>query len=195
MYKAKLLEHASSIGPIDPHRETKCADDVRQLQDMFEGVPRPVIEHFIDIAEYERIAIPCTDPLKNLITVVAGPSFHFHDKGLLKLIRDFATDLNAALEISSLIFYDYGRTSKIASLRDHVSYLTDPRREEFLYHIALAKQGFSLLNSYVREHFPDLDLKACDQIGMEYFNAVQAKLGKVHEEAVRKAAARTGARE
>jgi hypothetical protein len=189
LYKARLRERLSNVGPADPYRQTKHDADKKELKNMFEGVPRPVVERFLDVAEYEQIAIPCVAPLENLINVVCKPSFHLYDEELLKLVRDFVTDLSAALELSSVLFYDYGHNLQIASLRDYTGNVLDTRREEFRYHIALAKQGYSLLNSYVREQFPDLDLEECDRIGVAAFQSVQAESERLRVESRNRPAA------
>jgi hypothetical protein len=185
MYKARLRERVSNVGPIDPYRDTKRAADKQTLEVIFGNAPRPVIERFLYVAyNFEQIFIPSVFPIGTIDMVMSQPTFHMYDKELQELIRDFSTEIIAAIDISGRIFRHYHAELRIAHLCEGTAY-GEPlyeKREEFQRRIVLAQHSFSVLNCYIREEYPELDLDAIDRAGVARFNAEHAEPDEREEE-------------
>jgi hypothetical protein len=193
LYKAKLKERASENFPVDAYQQTKRAADKNILEQVFECAPRPLVVRFLELASNEMIAIQCIAPIDAVQKSVGLPSFHLYDKELWNLLKSFLSEISGALEISATTYHDYGRKQKLATPipsyggDDDQSYKL---REEFQRRIFLAQHAFSLLNCYVREEYPELDLDEIDRLGLKTFAEVQVESERQIKNMIRRSKAR-----
>jgi hypothetical protein len=102
--------------------------------------------------------------------LVESPTFHLYDKELWKLVRAFFAEWIQAYVESREAYHDH-LNNGVATLRHWSNAPADfmERRDRFHLHIVEAHRGWALLNSYVREEFPDLDLEELDRRGVERY--------------------------
>jgi hypothetical protein len=176
MYKTKLRERHT--GPVDPHLATKRAADKKILAEMLDCAPRPLIVEYLEQASREYLYLRLQGYIAAVFDHVTSPTFHLYDKELWKLINNFLTEWNTARTVGRLIGFDT-RGNGIASPANppdgEEREAWFERREEFTRRIFLAQQALTMLNSYIREEYPELDLEEIDRNGLKSIEKMEAE--------------------
>jgi len=168
--RTELGERASAKQPVDAHQAVKRDSDKKTLARIYAGLPRPLVNHFLNEALSDRIYYDILTEVEPAEKLVESPTFHLYDKGLWKLVRAFFAEWIQAYVESREIYHDHlnnGVATPVHTINSAADFME--RRERFQQHIMQAHRAWALLNSYVRDEFPDLDLEQLDRTGVERY--------------------------
>lgn len=175
-YKTKLKERNN--GPVDPYVATKRTADKRILEQMFHCAPRPLVVTFLEQASFEYIYIRLLGYIRAVYEEVRSPAFHLYDKDLWRLVKEFLTEWNTAIQISLPIYFDESRNlvaSPIMPPQGEDRELYFENREEFTRRIFLTQHAYEMLICYIREEYPEFDLDKIDSAGLRSIKEGEAE--------------------
>jgi hypothetical protein len=166
-YKARLLTQVGNPDPGDPFATEKRENDKVVITDLLLVMPRYTAEFVLDQVWQDRFHIEDSNALNLAHDIAQSALFTLHDKELLKLTKAFFREWAYVTSTAHYHYHGY-RLNGIATLNINVEMgFRDPddehSYENYQKRVAQAHNSFALLNAYIRDRFPELDLRRLDR--------------------------------
>jgi hypothetical protein len=161
-YKARLRERRGSSGPADPHVATKRAADLKRLKEIYAVFPRPFVARMLEDAARDRIEVFHLDVL-DAENITRSTLFHLYDKELWKLLKTFFFHWNMVWGLGQYTHDAPDNTGVFTAMSELHPAFSYERHEQYHPHVAQAQHVLFLLNTYIRDQYPEFDLDESDK--------------------------------
>jgi hypothetical protein len=165
VYKTQLKRVAPVDEGIDPHRAKKREEDLWTLKDLYLDVPRLFVDGLLQELTGHQVHVDYLDLLDIACEKVSSTLFHCYDKELPPLFKSFFTEWKCVTSQAGKFFAKEREWLDIANLVLTDAFPPESREEylRFQERVEEAKHAFAVLNCYIRDQYPELDLDASDR--------------------------------
>lgn len=163
-YKTRLKRNTPADEPIDPHRAKKREEDMGTLADLYLFIPRIFVDQFLEKVSQDEVWVEYLEMLEIAREKVGSTLFHCYDKELPPLFRAFFLEWNHITAQVSKFYRKDHKLSDVAklALNDSAPHDVWAEYRQFKERVEQAKHAFVVLNSYIRDQYPDFDLDDSD---------------------------------
>jgi hypothetical protein len=189
-YKARLLTQVGNPDPDDPFATQKRENDKEFITELLSVMPRYTAEFVLDEVWEGRFHIEDSNALNLANDIAQSALFTLHDKELLELTKAFFREWAYVTSTAHYHYHDY-RLNGIATLNINVEMgFRDSEDadsyENYQRRVVQAQHSYALLNAYIGDRFPELNLKRLDREAERKWSEVKERADREWKQRAKK---------